>query len=156
MQNGQFEEALTFYRQWEKLLETQTEDNWFSNNDWHRYGQALVKTGKDSMGRALIRKQISINRYLMENDHFYPLYDTAGIYAFMNMPDSAYYFLDKLHDSDGLLRGPGTGNFILVDFQYDNIRSDKKFIEGLAAAKEKMREIRRQVAAIDPEYVQTN
>ena len=139
--NGQFQEAVEYYEQWEKLVDVQSADNWFSINDWHRYGQALVKIGRDSLGSALIRRQISINKQRIVKDHLDALYDTAGSYSFLNMPDSAYYYLDKFYEVDGLLKGWGFGSFIRVDYQFDNIRSDARFINKFETAKTKMREI---------------
>lgn len=148
-QNGQFREAVEYFEQWEKLVDVQSADNWFSINDWHRYGQVLIKTGKDSMGLSLIRRQISINKRRIENnDPNY--YDMAGIYSFLNELDSAYFYLDKLYEVGGLINSWGLPSQILVDYQFENIRSDAKFIEQFEVEKAKMREIRKKLSSVDP------
>lgn len=154
--DGQFREAINYYEQWENLLNVQSEDNWYSINDWHRYGQALVKVGGDSLGSGLIRRQIAINKQRIKRGHFDALYDTAGSYSFLNMADSAYYYLDKFYENDGLLKGWGIGSFILVDYQFDNIRSDARFIHKFEAAKAKMREIRKRVSSVDPTILEVS
>lgn len=145
-QIGQFEEAVKYYEQWANLVDIQGVTHWMSQNDRHRYGQALVKTGQDSLGVSLMRKQLSINRQLFERGFVLGGYDIAGIYAFLHMPDSAFYYL---MDADALVRS-GMGNFILMDHQFDNIRSEKRFIERIEEAKAKMREIRKQLPSVDP------
>lgn len=150
---GQFEEAVKYYEEWEKLLDIQSPDNDLSFTDWHRYGQSLVKIGQDSLGIALVRKQLSINRQLLEMGHYYKVYDIAGIYSFLNMPDSAYYYMPNL--SEAWIRG-GTGYFMLIDHQFDNYRADKRFRQLSETAKLKMREIRKQVPSVDPNAPEVN
>ena len=151
-QNGQFEEAVEYYKQWEKLVDVQSEDNWFSENDWHRYGQALVKSGQDSLGISLIRKQISFYKQQIEMNQDASIYDLVGCYSFLNELDSAYYYLNNLSE-EGFLRGWGNASFKLVDYQYENLRSDPRFIEMFEAEKLKIREIRKQVLEVDPDVV---
>jgi len=147
-QAGRFKEAVKYYEQWARLIDIQGEDNWLSYVDWHRYGQALVKTGQDSLGVTLMRKQLSTFKQLSKQG--VPSgYDVPGIYSFLNMPDSAFYYLEGMFKGDNLIRS-GQGNFMLVDYQYDNIRNDKRFTEGFEIARAKMREIRKQLHTVDP------
>ncbi|WP_297692749.1 hypothetical protein, partial [uncultured Eudoraea sp.] len=99
------------------------------------------------------RKQLSINRQLLGMGHYYKAYDTAGIYSFLNMQDSAYYYMSDL--SAAWIRG-GTGYFMLIDYQFDNYRADKRFRELSEVAKAKMREIRKQVPSVDPNAPEVN
>ncbi|NND15529.1 MAG: hypothetical protein HKN89_04325, partial [Eudoraea sp.] len=63
--------------------------------------------------------------------------------------DSVFYTLD---DVGGLMLYGGMGHFLLKDYQYDNVRNDKRFKDQFEAAKVKMREIRKQVPSVDPDY----
>lgn len=151
--NGKFSEAIKYYEQWENLLDFQSEDNWFSINDWHRYGQALVSIGEKHRGLELMRRQISINKQRIKNNPsgLESYYDMAGIYSFMNMPDSAHFYLKTFQEAGGFLKGWGLGSFIRVDYQFDNIRSDEKFTKIFEAEKARMHEIRSRVSSVDPE-----
>ena len=149
-QNGQYREAVRHYEQWEKLVEVQTEDNWFSTNDWHRYGQALVKIGEDSLGVSMIRKQISFIKQRIKLRGEGNLYDLVGSYAFLNELDSAYYYLEHFYEQGGLIRGWGNASFILVDFQFDNIRSKKRFMDKFEEQKIRLGEIRKMASSVDP------
>lgn len=153
-QNGQFKEAVGYYEQWERLVAVQSEDNWFSNNDWHRYGQALVKIGEDSLGVSLIRKQISIIKQGIKSTGVGSFYDLIGAYSFLNELDSAYYYLEQFYEKGGLTQGWGVGTLMLVDYQIENIRSEKKFIERFEAEKAKLMEIRKEASKVDPNAVE--
>lgn len=147
--NGMFEEALPYYERWAKLVDIQGPDNWFSTMDYHRYGQALINTGRDSLGTIFIEKQLRDFRNNYYQNEFDGSYDLAGIYSFLGDLDSAYYYFDKHLKAKGFLRAWGHPSFVLADYQFENLRTDSRFIERFEAEKETMRELRDQMYAVD-------
>jgi tetratricopeptide (TPR) repeat protein len=148
--NGEYDSAVQYFQKWEKIVNTENPDNWFSISDWHRYGQALVGVGDIENGRNYMRKQITINRerIRLKRDPQTAMYDLAGIYSFLEEPDSAFYWLNEFDKDDLGSKLRSIETFILVDPQFDNIRGNPRFIEMLRKVNANKMEIRDQLRSM--------
>ncbi len=136
----EFERSLEFYEKWHRLVSEESEDNWLSVNDWHRYGQALIGTGQYDKGRDMLEKQIQINLGKIKLGRtgysgLSPYYDIAGIYAFLGNEEEAYRWLEEFDDRKGWIR-LGLPYHVKRDRLFDNIRGDKRFQDMLAHAEQ--------------------
>ena len=156
LHSGKYEKSIEYYERWETLLREESVDNWLSTNDWHRYGQALVLGGHEERGRLLLNKQIEINNTklaLGRFDVFYafaPIYDLAGIHAFLGDKEKAYYWLDILEQEKGWLRFGSLSTWIQNDLQFDNIRNDQRFKDMIKRVLEEQAEVQEQVNLLLP------
>ncbi len=151
----QFDKAMNYYIKWLGLLNDESEDNWLSINDWHRYGQALMKTGNKAEGVAMLNKQIEINKRKAELNRttsfsgLAAYYDLAGIYAFLDQKETAYEWLNKFEEQKGWLK-LGLLNFVKVDLQFDNLRNDERFQAMIARVEAETLQGKQQVEALMP------
>jgi hypothetical protein len=101
-------------------------------------------------GRNYMRKQITINRerVRLKRDPQTAMYDLAGIYSFLEEPDSAFYWLNEFDKDDLGSKLRSIETFILVDPQFDNIRGNPRFIEMLRKVNANKMEIRDQLRSM--------
>ena len=77
------------------------------------------------------------------------MYDLAGIYSFLEEPDSAFYWLNEFDKQDGWFKTPSLETFLLVDPQFDNIRGKPRLQEILLKVNERKQEIRDKLKFLD-------
>ncbi len=147
---GDFPTALIYFQKWDSILNLQGSNFFTGNHDYHRYAYALTKTGQEKRGLNMLEKQKKVYLRNIELDRtgsssLGSYYDLAGIYAFTGQKDSAYYWLEKLDENDIWLRMGWLSTFIQNDYQFDNIRDDKRFQQMLEAVLEKQRLVQKEV-----------
>lgn len=149
LHQNMFEKSLQYYERWYELVSQESEDNWLSVNDWHRFGQALFGVGQTDRGREMLEKQIEINsrKVALNRTGFSglsPYYDLAGIYSFLGNKEEAYRWLDEFGERKGWIR-LGLLFHVQRDHLFDNLRSDQRFQELLARIELREAQYRKQM-----------
>ena len=155
-----YSKSIEYYKKWEEMMRTQPVDSWLSTNDLHRYGQALMGTGDTAKAFLMFDRQKEIYQRKLElrrPDYYSVMYDLAGIESYLGNWKQAYYWLDRLENENGFLRGRISFDlFIEVDPLFDPIRNQPKFkgiVSRLKEEKEKIRQQVRDFLTVDGELI---
>ena len=147
MQKKEFDKAVEYFNQWEKLVKEEKIQVWEATRIGHRYGQALIRNGQKEKGMTIIQKQIKdFNQRLKLNrfDGILIYYDLANSHAFLGNKEKAYFWLEKFTAENGWKVGH-LEYFIQYDIAFDNLRNEQRFQEIVNKGIQKKKRIRQQV-----------
>ena len=119
-----------------------------SNNNLHRWGVALWKSGKKEDALRLMNKSISIYKKLDSLGRInFAEYDMAGVYAFMGDKKTAYEILNAWQQRT---HWPwGSPYLIKIDPLFDNLRNDKEFKDLVQKALEEKTKLKEKIQKMD-------
>lgn len=142
---GEYDQALEYFKKWEKSIELEGEITPEAVTGWHRYGQALAGVGREKEGLQMMRNQLAKNDTIRNFQNTrYIYYDNAGICAFLGEKERAYEYLNKFDESKH--RWDNLIYFVQFDPLYDNIRNDPEFIKITRMVLEEHQKIRDEIA----------
>jgi tetratricopeptide (TPR) repeat protein len=148
---GKYEAAKTYFQKWEELVLDEGNDTFASISEWHRYGQVLFILGEEDRGKEYMMRQIRTNKRRIERGSVNALYELSGIYSFLNMKDSSFYYLDLLADNPLAIGFNWMIRDAKIDPQFDNIRSDQKFKDFIQSLEDKKAAIREEIYQLEAE-----
>ncbi len=147
-QKGDLDKAVEYYEKWFDLVEEEGKNNVYSARDLHRYGQALVRTGRKEKGMQLIQQQIDINSNLIRTGQGENAlcYDLAGMYSFLNRKEEAFYWMGMFADKNAWFETIGAISFVKFDNQFENIREEQKFKDWVRHGEAQFAKVRNDVS----------
>jgi tetratricopeptide (TPR) repeat protein len=119
-----------------------------SNNNLHRWGLALWKSGRKEDALRLMNKSISIYKKLDSLGRInFAEYDMAGVYAFMGDKKTAYEILNAWQQRT---HWPwGSPYLIKIDPLFDNLRNDKEFKDLVQKALEEKTKLKEKIQKME-------